>query len=74
VGKDGKGLPPGKYRVAISLIKDREDQLKGSFNVKSSPFLCEVKSASEEITLDLATPSKASPATKPVQPVRKSRA
>jgi hypothetical protein len=74
VGKDGKGLPPGKYRVAVSLIKDRKDQLKGAFNVKSSPVLCEVKSASEEIIVDLATPSTASPATKPVQPVRKSRA
>jgi hypothetical protein len=60
----GRGVPPGKYRLTVSIIKDRKDQLKGAFNAKNSPFLHEVVSASDEITLDLATPSKTEP---PVQ-------
>jgi hypothetical protein len=79
VGADGKGCPPGKYRVALRLIKDRKDQLKGAFDVDSSPFVFDVSSVADDITLDLATPSKPSSAKKannpaqPVQPVRKSR-
>jgi hypothetical protein len=57
-GADGKGLPPGKYRVAVSLMKEHKDELKGAFNVQNSPVVCEVSSASSEITVDLATPSK----------------
>jgi len=58
----------------VSIIKSRKDELKGAYNVKNSPLLCEVLSSSEEITLDLATPSKA--AASPLQSVktlRKSR-
>jgi hypothetical protein len=70
----GKGLPPGKYRVAVSIIKGRKDELKGAFNAKDSTLLCDVVSASEAITLDLATPSKSSsPQTQPAKTVRKSR-
>jgi hypothetical protein len=61
-GADGKGLPPGTYRVAISLMKEHKDELKGAYNVQNSPFECEVSSASSEITLDLATPPKPAPA------------
>ena len=63
VGTDGKGLPPGKYRVTVSVVKDHEDTFKGAFNVKNSPFLCDVSSGSSEITVDLDTPSK--PAVQP---------
>jgi hypothetical protein len=69
----GKGLPPGKYRVVVSITKGRKDELKGAFNAKDSPLVCDVLSASEEITLDLATPSKASSPTQPVKSARKSR-
>jgi hypothetical protein len=69
----GKGLPPGKYRVAISIIKGRSDELKGAYNAKNSPLSCDVVSSSEEIILDLATPSKAGPSTQPAKAVRKSR-
>jgi hypothetical protein len=69
-GSDGKGLPPGKYRVAVSLIKDHKDALNGAFDLKNSPFLCDVDNSSEEISLDLATPSKAAA---PAKAVRKDR-
>jgi hypothetical protein len=69
----GKGVPPGKYRVVVSIIKNRKDELKGAFNAKNSPFLCEVVSASGEITLDLATPSKSDTPAQPAKSVRKSR-
>jgi hypothetical protein len=69
----GKGLPPGKYRVAVSITKGRKDELKGAYNAKDSPLVCDVVSASEEITLDLATPSKAGSPTQPAKAVRKSR-
>ena len=70
----GKGMPPGKYRVAVSITKGRKDELKGAYNAKDSTLLCDVLSASEEITLDLATPSKSTaPQTQPAKTVRKSR-
>ena len=58
IGTDGKGLPPGKYRVTVSVMKGHQDQFKGAFNVQNSPFLCDVSSASSEITVDLDTPAK----------------
>jgi hypothetical protein len=70
----GKGMPAGKYRVAVSITKGRKDELKGAYNAKDSPLLCNVVSASEEITLDLATPTKSTlPQTQPAKTVRKSR-
>jgi hypothetical protein len=73
IGKDGRGLPAGKYRVTVQLIKDRKDQLKGAFNVKHSPLLCDVSSAADEIKLDLSTPSQAPSAETPTKSVRRSK-
>jgi hypothetical protein len=53
VGKDGKGLPPGKYRVGLELIKKKEDLYKGAFMGGRSPFTCEVTGGSSEIVVDL---------------------
>jgi hypothetical protein len=69
-GADGKGLPPGTYRVAVSIVKEHKDELKGLFNVKNSPVVCEVSRTSSEITVDLATASK--PAA-PAQTQRRSK-
>jgi hypothetical protein len=57
-GKDGKGLPPGKYRIGVELIKKKEDQFKGRFTGKSSPFTCEVTSAGSEVIVDLGQGGK----------------
>jgi hypothetical protein len=73
LGKDGKGVPPGKYRVVVRLVKNRKDQFKGAFGVKNSPFLCEVSSTSSDITVDLATPSKPDTSVAVPKLVRKSK-
>jgi hypothetical protein len=56
VGRDGKGLLPGKYRVCIQVVKREKDLLKGAFGAKSSPMVREITSSTEELTLDLAKP------------------
>ena len=56
VGVDGKGLPPGKYRVAVQAIKQKKDLLEGAYDAQNSPLTCEVKGSSEELHLDLAKP------------------
>ena len=53
-GPDGAGIPPGKYRVCVELLHKRSDVLKGAFFGDSSPFVREVRSRSDEITIDLA--------------------
>lgn len=56
VGKDLRGMPPGKYRVAIELDRRRSDQLHGQFGPEASPFIYDVDSGSPEIVVDLAKP------------------
>lgn len=55
-GKDGKGMPPGKYRVAVELMKQRKDQFKGKFDTVNSPFMYEVTATTTEIIIDLDQP------------------
>ena len=56
VGANGRGLPPGKYRVAVQAIKQKRDLLGGAYGAQNSPLVCEVKGASEEVAIDLAGP------------------
>jgi hypothetical protein len=59
MGATGKGLPPGKYRACLQVLKKKKDILKGAFNAKNSPFLCTVETGKEELTFDLAKTGKA---------------
>jgi hypothetical protein len=52
-GRDAQGLPPGKYRVSIQLMKNKEDLFRGACLGKKSPFTCEVTDGSEEVLVDL---------------------
>jgi hypothetical protein len=52
-GKDGNGVPPGKYRVTMQLMKNREDMFNGSLMGLRSPYTCEVRSSSDEVVVDL---------------------
>jgi hypothetical protein len=52
-GKDGKGMPPGKYRVSLELMKGRRDAFKGAFDAERSPLVVSVQSGSDEITVDV---------------------
>jgi len=53
-GKDLKGVPPGKYRIAIEQLHRRADIFKGAFDAERSPFVHEVNSSTGEIVIDLA--------------------
>jgi hypothetical protein len=55
-GKDRKGMPPGKYRVAIELDKHRSDLLRGKFDAERSPFVYDVDAGTPEIVIDLDNP------------------
>ena len=55
-GKDLRGMPPGKYRVAGELDRHRSDQLKGKYNADRSPFVYDVDAATKEIVIDLDRP------------------
>jgi hypothetical protein len=56
-GKDGKGLPPGKYRITVEHFRKKKDLLNGAFNSEKSPFVREIKDTTSELTIDLDKPS-----------------
>ncbi len=54
IGADGKGIPPGKYRVAVTLgAEGGADQLKGKFSREKSKIEVEVKEG-EDLVIDIA--------------------
>jgi hypothetical protein len=57
-GKDKKGMPPGKYRVAVEYKKQRRDVLGGVYDENHSPFVFDVDSGTPEIVIDLDHPPK----------------
>jgi len=57
MGRDGKGLPPGKYRVALEHLKKKQDLLKGAFDGQNTPIVREVTDGSNEIVIDLDHPA-----------------
>ena len=52
-GKDLKGMPPGKYRVAVELMKKKKDLFGGKYDVEKSPFVVDVDANTKEIVIDL---------------------
>ncbi len=52
-GKDGRGLPPGKYRVAVEIMVKKKDALNGRFDPEKSPYVFDVSAKSGEIVIDL---------------------
>src|SRR5437764_5616133 len=57
-GKDKKGMPPGKYRVAVEYKKDKQDVFGGKFDENQSPFVFDIDSRTSEIVIDLDNPPK----------------
>jgi hypothetical protein len=55
-GKDLKGMPPGKYRVAVEHKKNRRDLFAGKFDENRSPFVFDVDANTKEIVVDLDKP------------------
>jgi hypothetical protein len=59
-GGDGKGIPPGKYRVEIQSVPripsaggKTEDKFKGAFSAAASPHVVEVSASNHTIDLEL---------------------
>jgi hypothetical protein len=57
-GKDGKGMPPGKYRVAVEHMKAKKDLLGGQYDAERSPFVFDVDAGTSEIVIDIDNPPK----------------
>jgi hypothetical protein len=57
VGENGRGMPPGKYRVCIQVVKNHKDILKGAFGPTRSPFVREITGSSDEVVIDLDKPT-----------------
>jgi hypothetical protein len=54
IGADAKGIPPGKYRVALLMAPaGSEDRLKGKFSREKSKIEVEVKEG-EDLVIDIA--------------------
>jgi hypothetical protein len=56
VGKNLKGMPPGKYRVAVALMQKKKDLLGGKFDTEKSPFVFDIDPRTQEIIVDLDKP------------------
>lgn len=56
-GADKKGMPPGKYRVALEHRINKKDLFQGAFNMNNSPFVYDIDSNTREIVIDLDKPS-----------------
>jgi hypothetical protein len=60
LGKDGRGLPPGKYTVTVELLKNRKNVLRGRVNAGTSPLQFEVAGSSSDLVIDLGKVVRAS--------------
>ncbi len=56
-GKNGKGLPPGKYKITVEHLRKKRDLLGGKFNSDNSPFVREVTDSTTELLVDLDKPN-----------------
>jgi hypothetical protein len=53
VGPDGKGIPPGKYRIAVEHERNRKDLFRGAYDGDKSPFVFDIDASGQEIIIDL---------------------
>lgn len=53
VGGDGKGVPPGKYRVAVEHVKKGGDALKGAYDGDRSPIVVDIDRKTKPLVIDL---------------------
>ena len=55
-GKTGRGLPPGRYKVAVEVLAKRKDTLGGKYDADNTKFEFDFTAATKEIVLDLDVP------------------
>jgi hypothetical protein len=57
VGKERKGVPPGKYRVSVEArdpySADAPDMLGGQYSAQNSTLIVDVTSSDKEVIVDL---------------------
>ncbi|MBO0699889.1 MAG: hypothetical protein J2P46_15935 [Zavarzinella sp.] len=53
VGPDGRGIPPGKYRVCVEHERKRRDLFRGAYNTDTTPYVFDVDSRTKELLIDL---------------------
>jgi len=53
VGPDGRGIPPGKYRICVEHESKRRDLFKGAYNTDTTPFVFDIDSRTTELVIDL---------------------
>jgi hypothetical protein len=53
-GPDGRGIPPGKYRVALEYLRGRKDLFKGAYDGDRSPYVFDVSAGMSEMVIDVA--------------------
>ena len=52
-GNDRRGMPPGKYRVAVELKLNKKDLFGGVYDMERSPFVFDITAKTAEIVIDL---------------------
>lgn len=52
-GPQLQGVPAGKYRVTVELMKQKKDQFRGRFDADKSPFVVDIDGTDDEIEIDL---------------------
>jgi hypothetical protein len=52
-GKDLKGMPPGKYRIWVEILKNKKDVLQGAFDEDHTPLVQDVDAQTDEVVIDL---------------------
>jgi hypothetical protein len=52
-GSDRRGMPPGKYRVAVEHKRNKKDLFNGAYDMNKSPFVYDVDAQTTEIVIDL---------------------
>ena len=60
-GKTGKGMPAGKYRVALELMRKKKDRYKGKYDQVNSPYIFEIDARTKEIVIDVDKPPVGTP-------------
>jgi hypothetical protein len=58
LGPDLKGIPKGKYRIAVAHERRRRDLFLGAYDVEKTPFVFDIDSGTQEVVLDLDHPPK----------------
>ncbi|HEY2786778.1 MAG TPA: hypothetical protein VGJ05_17590 [Fimbriiglobus sp.] len=53
IGPDLKGIPPGKYRVAVTHERGKKDLFRGAYDLPKTPFVFDIDSSTTEIVIDL---------------------